>query len=175
MKSQIANRKSEIGTWEEAERVMEELAQEESERRMIQANIDAGVAAVHAKFGSRMEEENARIGELEAALARFGKKHKKEFRPKEEGGETRSYEHAGVVMGFRKTTPAVRIENEPKAVDFLATHDGGRYVRTRTEPDRQGLAEALKDDSDPFVEKLAAHGITLQQKDKFFCEVKEQK
>jgi len=49
---------SHIATWEEAERAMAELAREESERRLIQAEIDRGVAAVHTRYKGRMEEED---------------------------------------------------------------------------------------------------------------------
>lgn len=175
MKIKSGNGKLEIGSWEQAERAMASLAAAESSRRSVQAEIDSAIAAVHGRFQEILERESAGIADLEAALAKFAKKHKREFRPKDEGGETRSHEHAGVVMGFRKTTPAVRIENEPRAVDFLSGYQDGIYLRVKAEPDRQALAEILKDDADPATEKLAAHGITLQQKDKFFCEVKPAK
>ena len=162
-----------IGSWEEADRAMQELAAWESTRRGVQAQLDSEVAAIHAKYGKLLEEEKAEIAKLQAALAKFAKKHKKFFAEDAEGG--RSHEHAGVVMGFRLTTPAVRIEDFPKAMEFLEKFADGAYLRVFAEPDRHGLADVLKDDSDPAVEKLAAHGITLQQKDKFFCEVKEQK
>lgn len=175
MKSQITNRKFEITTWEEAERAMAELANVEASRKATQAEIDAEIASVHTTYQDAMNRYKATGAELQTALAKFAKKHKREFRARDEGGEVRSREHAGVVMGFRKTPPALRIENEPKAIDFLRRFANGTFLRVKTEPDRQGLADVLKDDSDPAVEKLAANGITLQQKDKFFCEVKEQK
>lgn len=164
-----------ISTWEEAEAAMVRLAAAESARRGIQAEIDSEISAVHEQYREAMERQKTEAAELQASLAKFAKKHKRDFRAREEGGEVRSREHAGVVMGFRRTPPALRIEDEPKAVEFLRRFEGGAYLRVRTEPDRQGLADVLKDDSDAAVEKLAANGITLQQKDRFFCEVKEQK
>ncbi|HLI02762.1 MAG TPA: host-nuclease inhibitor Gam family protein [Terriglobia bacterium] len=161
----------EIHSWEEADRAMEALAKVSITRRATQAEIDAEIASVHETYRGRLSRLEEEIESLEAALAKFAKKRKSEFKPDSEGG--RSHEHAGVVLGFRLTPPAVRIENEPRAIDFLSRFEGGVYLRVKAEPDRQALAEALKDDSSPIVEKLAAHGITLQQKDKFFIEVKE--
>lgn len=175
MKNKDGNGKLEIGSWEEADRAMADLAAAEAARRTIQADIESEIASVHVMYQKPMDARRAEIAELQTALAKFAKAHKKEFRPREDGGETRSHEHAGVVMGFRLTAPAVRIENEPNAIKFLEEFAKGVFLRVKAEPDRQALADVLKDDSDPAVEKLAAHGITLQQKDKFFCEVKEQK
>lgn len=164
-----------IGGWESAERAMAALAVAENELRLLNAQEAQAMAAVAARFEQRLQAARADSEALRKALKKFGSKHKRDFRAREEGGDTRSHEHAGVVMGYRTTPPQVRIEHEEKAVNWLAEFEGGIYVRTRAEPDRQALAEFLKDDSDPAVEKMAAHGITLQQKDKFFVEVKEPK
>lgn len=166
---------AEISSWEQADRAMARLAAVSAELRTTRADIESEIASVHVMFQEPLERQKAEIAELEKALARFARKHKREFRAREEGGDTRSHEYAGAVMGFRQTPPSVRIENFPAAIKFLEKFEEGRFLRVVAEPDRQALADTLKDDADPVAEKLVLHGISLQKRDKFFCEVKEQK
>jgi phage host-nuclease inhibitor protein Gam len=158
-----------IETWEEANRAMEALARASSVRNATLAEVEAEIASVYESYGGKLSRLDDEITVLQSALAKFAKKHKREFQPSEGG---RSHEHAGVAIGFRLTPPSVRIENEERALDFLSRFEGGVYLRVKAEPDRQALAEALKDDSSAVAKKLACHGITLQQKDKFFIEVR---
>lgn len=168
------NLKSEIRDWKDCDRAMTRLGQIVAELGVERANADALIQRTeeaYLNYASGLDEERE---SLEKSLRKFAGGHKKEFRARDEGGDTRSYAHGGVEIGFRRTPPQVRIEDEESAVEWLRKREFGvDFVRTRVEPNREALREALSCDSDPIVEKMAAHGITLQSKDKFFVECEE--
>jgi phage host-nuclease inhibitor protein Gam len=167
------HRKSLIARWEDVDRAMEQVARLDAELRVERANADALIRRIEQQYQDFAREREAERADLELALRKFASVHKKEFAPREQGGDTRSYEHAGVVMGYRAKPPEVRIENEEYALEWLRTFDDGIYVRVKLEANRQAIREALSNDADErTIERMAAHGITLQQRDKFFLEVR---
>ncbi len=167
------HRKSLIASWEDVDRAMERVARLDAELRIERANADAMIQRIEQQYQDFAREREAERADLELALRKFASAHKKEFAPREQGGDTRSYEHAGVVMGYRAKPPEVRIENEEYALEWLRTFDDGIYVRVKLEANRQAIREALSNDADErTIERMAAHGITLQQRDKFFLEVR---
>lgn len=168
------NGRLEIGSWEDAERAMAELAAAESSRRGVQAEIDSEIAAVHEQYREALEQRKKETAGLQAALSKFAKKHKRDLRARGDGGEVRSREHAGVMMGFRRTPPRVVIKHAEQAVAWLR-QKFPLFVRTKYEPNREALLEELKRPESTLRDKFAGHGILLDSSDKFFCEVKEQK
>jgi|SRR5579884_344486 len=167
------HRKSLIATWEDVDRAMERVARLDAELRIERANADAMIQRIEQQYQDFAREREAERADLELALRKFASAHKKEFAPREAGGDRRSYEHAGVVMGYRAKPSEVRIENEEYALEWLRTFDDGIYVRVKLEANRQAIREALSNDADErTIERMAAHGITLQQRDKFFLEVR---
>lgn len=161
-----------ISNWEEADKAMASLAAAEALRRSIQAEIDSEIAAVHETYKDELARQSAAATKLQAALAKFAKKRKKEFRADSEGG--RSHEHAGVMMGFRKTPPRVVIKHAEQAVEWLR-QKFPLFVRPKYEANREALLEELKRPESILRDRFAGHGISLDSNDKFFCEVKEQK
>lgn len=170
----VASDKFEVANWAEAQGAMARLASAEGSRREIQADIESEIASVHEGYHDRLTSAKAAIDGLQKALAKFAKKHKKEFRAREDGGDTRSFEHAGVVMGFRKTPARVEIKKIEQATQWLR-QKFPLFIRTKYEPNREALLEELKRPESTLRDRLAGHGIAIDSDDKFFCEVKEQK
>lgn len=108
--------------------------------------------------------------ELEAAMRRFGETNESEFRPEPEGpGRSRSLN--GVEIGFRRTPPAVALDDREEATRWLEKVFGDRFVRLTTQADRDALKAALSNGNPRLVRRLNQHGITLNQTDKFYVEV----
>lgn len=161
-----------IRTWMQADAALRAYARQATELAEHQAALERELSRVRATFERHTELVTAELAETEAALKKFAQGHKSEFKPSP-AGDGRSYEHAGVVLGFRQSPGRVEIRNEEKTVEWLRDCRNGRFVRLIHQPNRDALLEALRDGSDQrLIETLAAHGITFQQKDKFFLEVK---
>jgi len=161
---------NELKTWPQAETLMARFAEGECELEKLIVARDEAIRAAWADYAARAKRHLERRDEIVKALKKFATAHKAEFKPREQGGDVRSYEHAGVTLGFRRTPPAVRIDDEEAAVTYLCQYYE-EYVRTQLEPNREALKTALQDGNERLVEALAAHGITLKQVDKFFAEV----
>jgi len=165
------NKQLEVSTWPEAESLMAHFAQVECDlEKLGAANLQA-MQAQHERYAAQVKPYLEKRQELEKALKKFAGAHKAEFKPREQGGDVRSYDHAGVTLGFRRTPPAVRIEDEEQAITYLCQYYGEEYIRTQFSPDREKLKGALQDGNERLIEALAAHGITLKQMDKFFVEL----
>jgi len=163
-----------INNWEEADRALAKFAQ-------VEATL-ASAAALHQTLAQELQANYDRLTRvdlekhalLEKALKKFAVSRKNEFMPAP-NGDGRSYEYAGAVLGFRQSPGRVEIRNEEKTIEWLRDIRNGKFIRVLHEPNREALLEALRDGSDErLVEVLAAHGITFQQKDRFFLEVKNE-
>lgn len=162
-----------IKNWEQADRAMQTLSRLHAEWGLAQKNMEVEIARVRELCALPLKRLQGECEEIKRELTAFGKAHKREFKSREEGGDKRSYEHADVNIGYQLDPPKVRIEDEDRAIEWMIGAGYLEFVRTRLEPNREALREALSNDADPLVEKFAAHGITLQQKDRFFIEVKD--
>jgi len=157
-------------TWPEAETLMSQFAETQVEITKIKALWEESLLSVARDYGKRVKSYEEKRADLEKALKKFAAGHKAEFKPMPIG-DGRSYEHAGVTLGFRRTPPAVRIEDEETAVTYLCQYYKDEYVHTQFAPNREALKSALQNGNERLVEALAAHGITLKQVDKFFVEM----
>lgn len=159
----------EMKSWNDADRAMEALKTADAKLRALAAEKDKESALIERRYNVRLTELSESIEEITATLKKFAQAHKSEFKPAPKG-DGRSYEHAGVEFGFQRTPPAVFIESEAPAIVWLRNNFANLYIRVREEANREGLLDALKAGDERFVEKLAANGIMLKQRDKFFCE-----
>ena len=160
----------EIKTWKAADDVLEAYAQTAQRLKKAEARRDLEIAKLRENWATEITGLEEELAAATKALKQFAGKNKEEFKPMPMG-DGRSYIHAGVEMGFRRTPPAVRIEDEEKAVTYLYQYYQDEYVRTRFEPDREKIKAALIDGYERLIEALAAHGITLKQKDQFFLKL----
>lgn len=174
-----------VTNWEEAVLTMRNIADMHAELQATQASLDAAVAKASARFATAVAALQSDIGGEIKALQKFAKAHKSEFKPRTEGGDTRSFEHANVTIGFRKGRASVKVKNEESAVGWLKSTFGGFFLRMKPEIDKDAIHGAIKECPE-FIEPhktpeqmewmFAQIGITLTKpKDKFFCDVKEQK
>jgi len=168
-KSKILNPKSQIETWPDADRAMEELAKLDAQRREVAARRDAKAAEVESKFNAELCALSDAHDAIERSLKAFAGKRKAEFKPAP-SGDGRSYEHAGVSFGYRRTPPSVYVEDEAATIAWAETSKYPELIRTKVEINRE-YARAVIQESERDAERLAAHGISLKSKDKFFCEI----
>lgn len=163
----------ELKTWEEADRALERFALVDAEIDKAAAVLRLAIQELQAKFERQVRADLEKHELLDKELKKFAQAHKTEFKPSP-AGDGRSYEHAGVVLGFRQTPGRVGIRNEDKVLEWLYAFRGGTFARMAIEADREALLGVLRPSPDAdqrLIETLAAHGITFQQKDKFFLEV----
>ncbi len=152
---------------------MEKYAELCAERAELAASLERAKAEIVSRYGGQSSRLGAEIAAQETMPLDYAKRYKAEFKPRQAGGNVRSYEHGCVAVGFRLDPPKVRIEDEPAAIEWLQRFDDGAYIRVKVEPNREAIREALANDADErTVERMAAHGITLQQKDRAFVEYK---
>lgn len=172
MGKKVGAKQGQIKTWQEAERAMEQWGRSSCALEEAQARLETELQAVRERHADALGDLEAELIILADDLRGFAKVQKAEFKPREAGGDVRSYEHAGVVLGYQRTPPFVRIRDEEKALKWLASEPWlKQFIRLRQEANREALRAKLSEGDQRLVERLAAHGITLDQKDKFFLEV----
>ena len=156
-----------INNREEAEAVLGEIAALKIEANGHKQKIDeatAAAAAIHdAPIAAALAQIDVKTDQLEAwAIAN----------PEAFAGK-KTLEMIRGTISFRKGNPSVKqvrgvsVESTLELLD----KDGGEYVRTTTEIDKEGIlkayADALLDD-----EELAAYGLKIVQSEKFHVDPK---
>lgn len=165
-----------IDTWEQAECLMVEYADLAAERATEQAHLDADIAEIRALHAEDLQRLDSQLSTLNSQLESFAAEHKTDFKAAPDG-DGRSYEHAGVTIGFRKLLDKVKLPHgeAKKAVslEYLVQYRP-EFVRRTPEFNLLALLEALKD-ADPessLVKALAEHDIKLKPgRDEFFLKV----
>jgi len=163
-----------VESWEQAERLMIEYADAAAERAIEQADLDAEIAQAKARYAKSLQTLDSQLSTVNCGLEAFASAHKAEFKPAPDGNG-RSYEHAGVTIGFRKLLDKVGLpRGEAKkqvTLEYLCQYRP-EFVRRTPEFDLVALLPALKDGSPDVVKALAEHDITLKPcKDEFFLKV----
>lgn len=144
-------------------------------RDELRARLEGEIAVVRDRYATTLDRQESELSTLSAQLKKFAQGRKTEFKPAP-SGDGRSYEHAGVALGFRQSPGRVEIRKEDEAIDWLRDYRSGEFVRIVHQADREKLLAALREGADSrLVETLAAHGIRFEQKDKFFVEVANEK
>lgn len=90
-------------------------------------------------------------------------------------GKTRSFDTMYGVLGFRRSTPSLKLAKGVKweqVVERLKEQGLVDYVRTVEEPNKEKL---LSDrETEAVAGKLAGLGVSVSQEDKFFIELKKE-
>ncbi len=159
-------------TWDEVNATMERYALAAARLAEEQGNLELELTVARDKYNTSLKLYQSQMETLEAELKAFALSHKAEFKPRDKGGDVRSYEHANISIGFRRSPPSVRIEGgEEKAAEWLREAYGQDYVSIEITPDRKALKKVLEDGDVRTRNAMAGHGISLPAgKDKFFCE-----
>ncbi len=166
-----------VTTWSDAELLLAAFAEERAAWERARAEEEAELAQVRARHAPGLQQREAEIEETAGALKQFAKMHRREFVAKEEGGEGRVREIHGVEFGYRLAPPHVRIPKKKieEALAWLEEFGGDTYVRRAPEIARDRLKADLVDaqarHDAAFLQKFAAHHITLEQDEDFVLEV----
>lgn len=160
----------EIRTWAQLRNVAGRYAALAREIQEAELELAGQLDRAREEHSRAVGKRLTRSRELEAALCRFAESNKSEFQPEPEGpGRSRSFH--GVEIGFRRTPPAVALDDRDEATRWLEKVFGDRFVRLTTQADRDALKAALSNGNRRLVRRLNQHGITLNQTDKFYVEV----
>lgn len=167
--------KLEIGNWQEADTAMFLYRERCAKVQKLNVALDEALTKVQASHLADLETAEGLVDKSLAALKKFAQARKAEFKPSP-NGDGRSYEHAGVTLGFRQSPGRVEIRKEEEVIEWLRDFREGVFVRIVHQADREALLEILRSaQDDRLVGTLAAHGIKFEQKDRFFLEVKSDK
>ena len=165
-------KKLELYSWNGVEDALTDYAAAKNE--IAKADALLAEALLLAKMARQQQVKGfeADCVELAQALKKFAQAHKAEFKAAP-SGDGRSFEHAGVMLGFRQSPGRVEIRKEEEAIEWLRDYQNAKFVRVVHEPNRELLLETLRapDTPERLVETMAAHGIKFEQPDKFFLEV----
>jgi len=166
--------KIEIGNWDEANVAMGLYALQATRLAEHKAAQESALAKVRATYEREFERLAEEMSAKEAALEEFTVSRKAEFKASPDG-DGRSYEHSGVVIGFRKMLEKVALPRgdakKQVALEYLEQYRAD-FVRRTPEFDLVALLAALKDGDSALVKALAERGIVLKPgKDEFFLKV----
>jgi len=166
-----------IESWEQAEFLMVQVADLSAARAKKQAALDAEIAQTRARHDEALQRLDFRLSTLNSQLEDFSAAHRSEFKAAPDG-DGRSYEHAGVTIGFRKLLDKVSLPRgdakKEVSLEYLEQYRP-EFVRHTPEFDLIALLPALKEGPPELVKALAEHGVTLKVgKDEFFLKVKSE-
>lgn len=163
-----------VESWEQADAAMERYASKQTYLAIERALMDADILAITEKYADLIG--NAELGAecIAQALEQFTNSRKAEFKAAPDG-DGRSYEHAGVSIGFRKLLDKVALPRgdakKQVSLEYLQQYRP-EFVRLHPEFDLVKLLAALKDGDAALVDALADHDIKLKPgKDEFFLKV----
>jgi phage host-nuclease inhibitor protein Gam len=160
-----------IPNWQEAEKVMARLAELTRQRRQRESEAQAEIDKIKAKLNEDTKEIQVEQAQLEKNMEDFVTYHKSEF----DDGKTRSRDLTTGVVGFRRSTGklvTVKGWTWDKVLAKLTEMKRKNWIETKTAVKKETiLAErrnnAITDD------ELAVYGISFQQPDEFWYEVRD--
>ena len=164
-----------VDSWEQAESLMDQVADLAAGRARMQAELDCALAQTRARFTANLQNLDSQLSTLDSRLEFFAAEHKSEFKAAPDG-DGRSYEHAGVSIGFRKLLDKVALPRgdakKEVSLEYLEQYRP-EFVRRTPEFNLVALLAALKDGDAALIQALADHDVKLKPgKDEFFLKVK---
>lgn len=173
MKAEIAGINPKSWTLEQCNIAMDLYALQSARLLAREAALQEDLAKVRHSYEEQILEGQAEVEAIEELLKTYAMKHKSDFRPRDKGGEVRSYQHAGVDIGFHQDPKTVRVKGgDDKAAVRLEEDYGLAYIIVTKKPDRAVLKAVLEAGNDHLTANLARKGITLEPgKDRFFVKV----
>lgn len=160
-----------IANWQEAEKVMARLAEITRTRRAQEAEIQTKIDRLKAELNEVTKELQLEQAQIEKNLEDFATYHKSEF----EGNKGRSRDLTTGLIGFRKS---------PGKLATLKGWTWEKVLARITEMKRKAWIEEKKTVKKDTIlaerrsrnitdDELAAYGISFQEPDEFFYEVRD--
>jgi phage host-nuclease inhibitor protein Gam len=152
-----------IGTREELEARMGDLARRTIERTKLAAGMNAKLAEIRVNYEARFAELDQETESILADLEAWAALHGGEF------GAKRSLELVHGVLGFRTGNPALKPLKGVRWEDVMALLQcrARQYIRVTEEPDKALL---LADRDALGADGLAQLGLRVEQADRFYAE-----
>lgn len=164
-----------IRSRDEAEAVMNELAQSANNKRKFVSQLDAEKLAAEKRFAPSILECETAVKAKSDALRAWAEANPEEF------GKKKSIEFAAGVLGFRTGTEKVsllsRAWNWEKVLDAIKTR-AFQFVRSKDEVDKAAILAFMHDgktaeDRAAIVETvLKPIGVKIEKEESFFVEPK---
>ena len=178
MKSSIIHHPSAIDSWDAVQCAMEQYADQAANLAQRRAWLDDALAKVRATYAAEIAAGEKALEEIEASMEAFALAHKTEFKPAP-AGDGRSFDHAGVTVGFRKMPPSVKLPHRTAdreaALNYLQIYRPS-LVRLAPEFDKPAILRTLDDGGEVLAKALGEHGIKLNPgKDEFFVKTEGEK
>lgn len=152
----------------EFDRCIDDLARTTVALRRLEARRDEKIQAVRAEWEPSVREATARVESLTLLVEKYAEEHRSELLP----GKIKSGETALAIFGFRLGQPTLKLLgrswNWEKVMDALSARGLTTFIRTKREPDKEGMKQHLT------AEQLATVGCHVDQAETFFVEPKEQ-
>lgn len=162
----------EIKSWEQADAALRLYAEFSASLAKTRAKMDAEILGITEKYADVIGNAETALTALDSQLKAFALEHKAEFKAAPDG-DGRSYEQAGIAMGFRKLLDKVALPRgdarKQVALEYLAQYRP-EFVRSNPEFDLVALLAALKDGDAALVKALAERAAIVLKpgRDSFF-------
>lgn len=157
-------------SWEEINQRLACLGEVERQIRALRDQFEQKVAVLKQQWLESNEPVASERKKLEKEIERFYWAHRDEVL----AGGRKSVELAFGKMGSRSSCSLV-VDDAAAAEQWLSINGLGRYLRLRTEIDREALRSVLLGGSGSgngaYAELLACPGIHLREKEEFWYEV----
>ncbi|NUM72260.1 MAG: host-nuclease inhibitor Gam family protein [Ignavibacteriaceae bacterium] len=160
-----------IKDWSDLETVITELAEIRNEIEDYEVQLNNEIDQIKAVYQEKTKDLRDADKELEAIIEAFCTARKKEFE------KTRSREFLSGVVGFRFTTPAVKVLNRKynwnTVLELIKATGRAAYLRVKQEIDKDKI---LADYSSGAIDdtQLAGIGVKVDQEDKFYLTIKKE-
>jgi phage host-nuclease inhibitor protein Gam len=166
-------------TWRDCEAAMQAYADAKADEATLAAAMQDAIQTAQAVYLEPITSAQGDASEQELLIREFARAHKGEF-----NSDGRSYEYAGVTVGFRKNPDSLQTpRNQDGLVEWLKHRFGFLFVRVSYEPDKETLHRFLARETDEEFENISEPrkveraleeaGIGIRKgADKFFIEVR---
>lgn len=153
---------------EDLQGIARQAADAQSDLKKIEAMIEKQVNKIRAKY----QPEITKLQELEKEALHKLEAYVLENRSEFDKKRSRDLTHG--IIGLRVSTPSVKIARglASKIVGILEESQLGQFIRTKKELDKEAVLRSREDQS--TVERLTKLGVTIEQKEAFYFQPKEE-
>lgn len=150
-----------IASWEEADRLLGQIAERRREEERIRLELESRIAVMKNNAQLAIKEHDAFISAGEKRLAMFARLHEGDF------GKSRSRKLTHGTIGFRASTRVRLLLSEADVLTRLIHMGHADCVITKAPTVDKGAVRRLPEDD------LAQAGIQLETRDSFYWESDE--
>lgn len=152
----------------ELSEIAKQVAQSQSTLKNIEAEMEQKIQKVRAGYQGKIEAQRELITEGTSKLEAYALENRSEFEKK------KSQDIVHGVIGFRISTPSVKLGRglSNKICQMLEAAKLTQFIRTKQELDKEKVLASRQDDE--MMQTLAKMQITVEQKETFYFEPKEE-